>query len=359
MANNIEKCKQYVNNQVEHLAMFKQNLLCADLLVKPEKITGKTISYDRYSFANYVMGSYNRDSGATQKDLTVERVDRELTQDRGDTLGLDTMDKQEGQIADGLAGAYNFYQVKVEVPTIDGYAFGSIAQPGAQNFVTGSLTNANIVSKILNAEKILKNKRIKIGECLLYISVTANTLLSEAELAKAHLSEGFWNGVVDGQVSMFDKMKLIEVPDETLGCAFIICHPMAASVIDVLGIVNVFDKVPGKPGKAQIDVRDYFDAWVEPSGEEGIVIGLEAPRKPKLPDDFTFTTASGTIKVTGVEKGAKVYYGTSSASVTTELSAGVDGGYALPSVSTTTTYYVKVTANSVDSNVATVTATKA
>ena len=47
MANTISYAKMYINNQQEHLGMFERNLLCADLLVRPVNITGKTISYGR------------------------------------------------------------------------------------------------------------------------------------------------------------------------------------------------------------------------------------------------------------------------------------------------------------------------
>ena len=204
--NTITYCKAYVNNQVEHLNMFKQNLLCADLLVLNPEIKGKTASYDRYSFASYVMGNYDRSNGTQKKGLIVERIDKLLTQDRGDTLELDIADKNEAQIADGLMGAYNFYQVKVEVPTIDGYTFGAIAGAGKANTIaTGALTKDNIVDAIVDGEAVLKNKRIKVRECLLYISVSANALLSKSAFKNAHVNMGAWNGQIDTEVMLFDE----------------------------------------------------------------------------------------------------------------------------------------------------------
>lgn len=357
MANSIEMCKEYVNNQVEHLNMFARNLLCADFLVRKPDVKGNVISYDRYSFANYVMGTVSNGS-VSQKDFTCERVNKTLTQDRGDSLTLDIKDKLEGQIADGIAGLYNFYQVKVKVPTLDKYAFGKFAEVGGdeQIVVTGSLTSANILGAIVDAKKPLKNKRIDTKECVLFISVSANALLEQATLGQARIHMGNWAGKLDAQVRMFDEMKLIEVPDDTLGCAFIIAHPLSASVIDVLGIVELYERVPGKPGTAQVDVRDHFDAWVEPSGGEGIVVALEKPRAVTLPADATFATST-VIKISGIEKGAKVYYtddGSTPTSSSTEYNATT--GIAL---SATKTIKAVAIINSVASEVASGTYTKA
>lgn len=282
MANTITYAKQYINNQAEVMRMFNTDLLCRDLLRPLAKWEGKTVSYDKMSFANYQMGNYNRDTGCAKKDLTFERVDKVLTQDKGDTLALDIADKQEAQIADGIMGVFNFYNVKVVIPSIDKYAFAQLSAKnnGAKFNVHASLTKDNIVAALFSDFKDLKNKRVKTQECIVYIGSTSMALLEEATFGKGILTIGNWNGDLETTATMIKGAKIVEVPDDELPAdvQWIICHPLAADVISVLNAAEYKDNIPGFVGKAQVDTRYYFDAWVEPTGGDGVVVSLTAAR---------------------------------------------------------------------------------
>lgn len=327
MANTIEYAIQYVNNQQEVLRMFNTYLLCADLIKRLAEHKGKTVSYDAMSFASYTMGSFNRSSGLSAKDFVFARKTRELSQDRGDSLALDIADQNEAQIAGGIARVYNFYQIKVAIPTMDQYAFGKLAAPGNNAVAHGSLSASNIVAALFADFAKLKDKRVKTEECLLYIAASKNALLDEAAFGRGVLTVGVWkgNGNWDGDLqttcTMVKGAKIVEVPDDYLdGAAYVIVHPLAFDVIPVLDIVEFHDRIPGKPGISQVDVREYFDAWTEPEGEEGILVGLEKPRAL----DFV----KGTNKVTGftgVEKGAKIYYTTNGDTPTTSSTEYTSG----------------------------------
>ncbi len=282
MANTITYAKQYINNQAEVMRMFNTELLCKDLIKPLAEHKGKVVAYDRMSFASYTMGTYNRATGLTAKDLTFERVEKTLSQDKGDSLSLDIMDKEEAQIADGIIGVYNFYNVKVVVPTIDKYTFGEIgkADSGATFNVHASLTKDNIVPALFDDFKTLKNKRIKTAECIVYIGSTSMALLEEATFGKGILTIGNWNGDLETTVMMIKGAKIVEVPDDELpsDVQWIICHPLAVDLIPVLAAAEFKDNIPGFVGKAQVDVRHYFDAWIQPNGGDGVVVSLTAAR---------------------------------------------------------------------------------
>lgn len=282
MANTITYAKQYVNNQAEVLRMFNTELLCRDLLKPLVEHKGKVVAYDRLSFASYTMGTYNRATGLTAKDFTFERVEKTLSQDKGDSLALDIMDREEAQIADGIIGVFNFYNVKVVVPTIDTYAFAQLSATGngAKFNVHSSLTAANIVSALFSDFKDLKNKRIKTNECIVYIGSSSMALLEEATFGKGILTIGNWNGDLETTAIMIKGAKIVEVPDDELpsDVQWIIVHPLAADVIPVLNAAEFKDNIPGFVGKAQVDVRYYFDAWVQPTGGDGVVVSLSATR---------------------------------------------------------------------------------
>ena len=282
MANTISYAKQYINNQAEVMRMFNTDLLCRDLLKPLVEHKGKVVAYDQLSFSSYTMGTYNRATGLTAKDFTFARVEKTLSQDKGDSLALDVMDKDEAQIADGIIGVYNFYNVKVAIPTIDAYAFAqlSLAGNGAKYNVHASLTASNIVSAIFADFKDLKNKRVKTNECIVYIGSSSMALLEEATFGKGILTIGNWNGDLETTATMIKGAKIVEVPDDLLpsDVQWIICHPLAADVIPVLSAAEFKDNIPGFVGKAQVDVRYYFDAWVQPTGGDGVVVSLSAAR---------------------------------------------------------------------------------
>ena len=314
MANTIQTAIEYVNNQQEVFRMFNTYLLSADLIKRIIEHKGKVVAYDSMSFADYTMGSYDRRNGLAKKDFVFERKNRELTQDRGDSLDLDIADKNEAQIAGGIARVYNFYQIKVAIPTMDAYSFDKLSATGNNASAHGTLSAANIVSSLFNDFAKLKQKRVKTEECLLYITASANALLDQAAFGRGVLTVGVWkgNGNWDGDLqttcTMVKGAKIVEVPDDYLnGAAYVLVHPLAFDIIPVLDIVEYHDRVPGKPGLSQVDVREYFDAWVQPNGEDGILVGLEAPRKPILPADASFDS-SLVVKVSNIEKGASVYY---------------------------------------------------
>lgn len=326
MANTIEKAIQYVNNQQEVLRMFNTYLLSADLIKRLVEHKGKTIAYDSMSFASYVMGTFDRRNGVSMKDFVFERKTRELTQDRGDSLDLDIADQNEAQIAGGIARVYNFYQIKVAIPTIDAYAFDKLAAAGNNASAHGTLSSSNIVEALSGDFAKLKQFRVKTEECLLYMTASAKALLDIAAFGRGVLTVGVWkgNGNWDGDVqttaTLFKGAKIVEVPDAYLGgAAYVIVHPLAFDVIPVLDLVEFHERVPGKPGISQVDVREYFDAWTQPNGEDGILVGLEAPRAAVI--------VQGTNKasITGIEKGAKVYY-TTNGNTPTASSTEYTGG---------------------------------
>ena len=282
MANTISYAKQYINDQKEVLRMFNTELLCRDLLKPLVEHKGKVVAYDELSFASYTMGNYNRSTGLTAKDFTFARQEKTLSQDKGDSLKLDIMDKEEAQIADGIVGVYNFYNVKVVVPTIDTYSFAQISGAGtsAQTQVHASLTADTIVPALFSDFAVLKNKRVKTNECIVYIGSSSMALLEQATFGKGILTIGNWNGDLETTAIMIKGAKIVEVPDDTLpeDVQWIICHPLAVDLIPVLAAAEFKDNIPGFVGKAEVDVRHYFDAWVQPTGGDGVVVSLSAAR---------------------------------------------------------------------------------
>ena len=86
MANTFSKyCIEYINNQETVGGMFNTYSLTKDLEKPLISHRGKSISYDQITLASGGMGIFNRDTGYTKMDIASTRVEKELTQDVGNT----------------------------------------------------------------------------------------------------------------------------------------------------------------------------------------------------------------------------------------------------------------------------------
>ena len=285
MANTISTyCKEYVNDELELLKIFNTNSLTQDLLKGYIKHTGKIISYDSVSFsAAAVVGSFSRSSGYTDLDITATRVDKTLSQDIGNALKLDIMDRDEAQIEKGIIGLYNRYVVKLLIPTVDKYRLSAIAPYNSKTEVVGSaLTASTIISKLLADKKKMGNNRVKWEECIVYMGETNKSLLDEASLGKGYLELGNWNGNMDATVEKFKGAKIVTVPDSWLPSSvnYICIHPLAAAAFVVHQEAEFFDKIPGHGGRMlELDVGFYHDCWLEPAAADtGVVVNVTATR---------------------------------------------------------------------------------
>lgn len=362
MANSFSKyCIEYINSQETTLGMFNTNSLTSDLVKPLVSHRGKFISYDKISMADGV-GTFDRATGYTAKDISSTRVEHELREDIGNSLSIDAMDADEAQIEGRTIRLYNHYMIKNLIPSVDAYRFGELANTEVISSAHASISNSNILGFLLADKAELGKKRIKFAECVVYIASSKSALLEEACMGKGWLSIGAWGGNLDAQAKLFAGAKIIEVPDDLLGSgvAWMIVHPLACDAFVVNTDATFFEQVPNFGSrKKEVDVGVYHDCFVNPEGVNGILVAYSQPQKVALPEDFTFASASGTIEVKNVLRGAKVYYGTSTGVTTSSTELSADGGkYLLPSVSATSTYYVIQAVNGVASGEATVTATK-
>lgn len=289
MANTISTyCKQYVNSQEEKLRMYNTFSLTQDLVKPLVSHSGKIVSYDKLTLASGGIGSYNRATGYTAKDITMTRVDETLSQDKGNSLMLDAMDRDEAQIEGGIIRLYNNYVIKVEIPAVDTYRFSAIAgKTGVAISYSASLTTSTILSALMADKKALANKRVKFDECIIYIGATAKALLDEVALGKGYLSLGNWGGNMDATVEMFKGAKIVEVPDDTLGkitvsgtasqLNWIIVHPLAVDAFVVYQEAEFFDRVPGFGArKKEVDVGIYHDCFVNENCLDGVIVNVDA-----------------------------------------------------------------------------------
>ena len=313
MANTFSKyCTEYINNQETVLGMFNTYSLTKDLEKPLVSHRGKYISYDKITLGSTGMGIFNRDSGYTAMDFTSTRVEKELTQDAGNKLNIDLMDQEEAQIDGGTIRLFNNYIIKNAIPTVDTYRFAQMLGSSVKHTAHASISNSTIIGFLLADKGVLAQKRVKWAECIVYMAASEKVKLDEASLGKGYIGLGSWNGDLTAQVELlFGGAKLIEVPDDMLGSgvAWIIVHPLAFDAYNVYNEAVFFSQVPGFGGRrGEVDVGLYHDAWVQPNGEDGILVSLNKVASPVLPAAGDAFVTSKTIKITGQVFGAKIYF---------------------------------------------------
>lgn len=305
-------CREYVNNQESLLAMFNTVSLTNDLVKPLESHRGKFISYDQITFASNVMGSYNRATGYSAKDITSTRVEKELTQDKGDSLSIDIMDQDEAQIEGGVVRLFNRYWLTIGIPSVDAYRFSVLNALSSNHSAHASITATNIVGFLLADKAELAQKRIKWNECIVYIAVSEMSKLEEASMGKGYLALGSFNGDLSATVRLlFGGAKVVEVPDDMLGSgiAWTIVHPLAIDAFVVYQEAEFFDKIAGYgKRKAQVDVGVYHDCFVNPNGGDAVLSVYNAVPTPIIPASATWTGSSKKYEVSGIPEDASVFY---------------------------------------------------
>lgn len=310
MANTIAKAVAYIKSPEALAEVFKSVDPFAEV-VKPNKAIGTdTIQYQKTTFGSYTLGTFNRVSGYSSKDIVREWVTRKLTQDMGDSLAIDKMDDEES-MATGIVSIANDYIRKIQVPEVTKYRAKKFCD-GAGTVVTTAVDASTVASLIITDINTLVEKGVDVNQLVLYVNPTINGYLQTATFGKGYVTQGNWNGKLQTQVAMFDTALLKVVPARLLGTGvqWILAHEAALYPFVKYNEGEYFDKVPGYGARRkQVDIGIYHDAWIEPGMEDAVLIHVIAPTAPKMTPDgaAAWEGTSQVIKIAS-DDNAKIYY---------------------------------------------------
>lgn len=276
MANTIQTAVRYLNNDVELQNIFKTRSFTSDWIKPNVAIGAKTVKYRQVTFGSTVLGTFNRETGYTKTDINVSWAERELTQDKGNSLMLDKMDGEEAQSLE-IATVGNKYLQSVVAPAVDTYNLAAVAEASGVEGATGNISASNIEAAIDAGLDHLYSVGATEGVAL-YIKSSAARLLKNAAKSSGSISLGNWNGEYGTEVKVYGdtiKAKVVEIPDALFpsGVAFFLLPVAAVTFIVKYRDNEYFDKVPGFGSRRQqLDIGVYYDCWVEPGAEEAIYV---------------------------------------------------------------------------------------
>lgn len=238
------------------------------------------------------LGDYDRDNGFVQGSVTLEWQTKTLTQDRGRTFQLDSMDVDETAFVTTAPSVLSEFQRTRVIPEIDAYRYSSIAaQAIEKNKATTSYTPTavDILTK-LRAD-IYKIYDIA-GEIPLVITMsmpTASLLEDTKEIIKYMDTVDFARGEIMTKVRAIDGIPIMKVPSVRMKSKYVFYDGKTAEqthggfvpaedAVDINWIVQARDTAiavsktdkirifePNTNQKAdawKIDYRKYHDLWI-------------------------------------------------------------------------------------------------
>lgn len=239
------------------------------------------------------LAKYDRDEGFNQGSVTLKFNPYKMTQDRGRTFQLDSMDVNETNFVATAGTVMGEFQRTQVIPEIDSYRYSKIAVLAtAENKVTTGFTPA-VATILEKLEAEITDIQDVVGEdegLIIVMSTKLRTILNNADKFNRYLNVAeFKNGAVNTTVKAFNDIPILGVPSARMKTAYVfndgktanqqaggfkadtgakdinwIIMPQSAPIaVSKTDKVRVFTPdINQKADAWKIDYRKYHDLWI-------------------------------------------------------------------------------------------------
>lgn len=239
------------------------------------------------------LAKYDRDEGFNQGSVTLKFNPYKMTQDRGRTFQLDSMDVNETNFVATAGTVMGEFQRTQVIPEIDAYRYSKIAALAtAENKVTTGFTPA-VATILEKLEAEITDIQDVVGEdegLIIVMSTKLRTILNNADKFNRYLNVAeFKNGSVNTTVKSFNDIPILGVPSARMKNAYVfndgktanqqaggfkadtgakdinwIIMPQRAPIaVSKTDKVRVFaPDINQKADAWKIDYRKYHDLWI-------------------------------------------------------------------------------------------------
>ena len=239
------------------------------------------------------LAKYDRDEGFNQGSVTLKFNPYKMTQDRGRTFQLDSMDVNETNFVATAGTVMGEFQRTQVIPEIDSYRYSKIAALAtAENKVTTDFTPA-VATILEKLEAEITDIQDVVGEdegLIIVMSTKLRTILNNADKFNRYLNVAeFKNGSVNTTVKSFNDIPILGVPSARMKTAYVfndgktanqqaggfkadtgakdinwIIMPQRAPIaVSKTDKVRVFTPdINQKADAWKIDYRKYHDLWI-------------------------------------------------------------------------------------------------
>ena len=286
-------------NTLEYSKIFQPLL---DQQVTQESTTGwmeandKFIKYnggDEVKIATLLtdgLANYDRSNGFTTGSVDLKWNPYKLTQDRGRSFTLDSMDVDQTNFVATASTVMSEFQKQQVIPEIDAYRYSKIASLAIEDSKSRevALTADNIIGELL---KDLTNlEEVGVTDVVITMSPTTASLLASAKDAKNHMSTTqLTKGNMNVRVVSFNDNAIVRARQDLLQTAFkfndgktagqekggfvkdssskainwIISAKDAIVAVSKTDKVRVFDPTVNQAADAwKTDYRKFHDLWI-------------------------------------------------------------------------------------------------
>lgn len=239
------------------------------------------------------LAKYDRDEGFNQGSVTLKFNPYKMTQDRGRTFQLDSMDVNETNFVATAGTVMGEFQRTQVIPEIDSYRYSKIsALATAENKVTTGFTPA-VATILEKLEAEITEIQDVVGEeegLIIVMSTKLRTILNNADKFNRYLNVAeFKNGSVNTTVKSFNDIPILGVPSARMKTQYVFADgktanqqaggfkadtgakdinwiimpqraPIAVSKTDKVRIFT--PELNQKADAWKIDYRKYHDLWI-------------------------------------------------------------------------------------------------
>nr|DAP99592.1 MAG TPA: major capsid protein [Caudoviricetes sp.] len=239
------------------------------------------------------LAKYDRDEGFNQGSVTLKFNPYKMTQDRGRTFQLDSMDVNETNFVATAGTVMGEFQRTQVIPEIDSYRYSKIAALAtAESKVTTGFTPA-VATILEKLEAEITEIQDVVGEdegLIVVMSTKLRTILNNADKFNRYLNVAeFKNGSINTTVKSFNDIPILGVPSARMKTAYVfndgktanqqaggfkadtgakdinwIIMPQRAPIaVSKTDKVRVFTPdINQKADAWKIDYRKYHDLWI-------------------------------------------------------------------------------------------------
>ncbi|WP_301860975.1 hypothetical protein [uncultured Megasphaera sp.] len=242
------------------------------------------------------LANYDRDKGFNQGAVTLRYTDYKLTQDRGRTFHLDSMDVDESNFVASAGNVMGEFQRTQVIPEVDAYRYSKIySLANGASRVTASFTpSATTILAQLDKEITTIQDAIGDAESLVIImSTPVRTILNTVKDIEKHLDvTNFKAGAINTQVRTYNEIPILGVPSarmkskytfndgttegqtaggfvaaaDAVDINWIITSRRAPIAISKTDKVRIFEPNVNQNADAwKLDYRKFHDLWIPTS----------------------------------------------------------------------------------------------
>ena len=271
-----------------------------------------------YSIPVVPMKDYSR-SGAnrygTPDDLQRNVQTMTVKKDRAFTFIIDKGDKLQSQMVMDSGKALSRQTNEVMIPEFDAYVFKTLADAATEagNSDSTAPTKTNAYELFLKGMESRGDNNVPDQGRVAFCSYAFANLLKQ-DSAFMKYADSSQEMLVKGVIGEVDGAKIVKVPSSRLpaGCAFILCHPLAATAPKQLEEFKTHDNPPGISGWL-CEGRFIYDCFVLDEKVGGIYYQGGGKLKKLTVQSVGTATGKSTISLIPGQhdsNGKKWYYNT-------------------------------------------------